>query len=88
MGEFPGGPVIRSPCSHCRGPRFNPGRGTRVSQASQRGEAKKKKKDVDWWGRGVVREMGLGRTKVNVNYWQSSNSGRVDVHLSIMLYNL
>ena len=21
--EFPGGPVVRTPCSHCRGPRFN-----------------------------------------------------------------
>ena len=22
--EFPGGPVVRMPCSHCQGPRFNP----------------------------------------------------------------
>ena len=24
LWEFPGRPVVRTPCSHCRGPRFNP----------------------------------------------------------------
>ena len=23
--KIPGGPVVRTPCFHCRGPRFNPG---------------------------------------------------------------
>ena len=22
-GHFPGGPVVRTPCSHCQGPKFN-----------------------------------------------------------------
>ena len=25
----PGGPVAKTPCSQCRGPRFDPGQGTR-----------------------------------------------------------
>ena len=38
--EFPGGPVVRTPRFHCRGPRFNGG-GTKILQAAC-GMAKKK----------------------------------------------
>ena len=33
--EFPGSPVVRTPHSHCWGPKFNPGWGTKIIQAAQ-----------------------------------------------------
>ena len=33
--EFPGDPVVRTWCFHCRGPDSTPGRGTRIPQAVQ-----------------------------------------------------
>ena len=27
-GHFPGGPVVKTPCSQCRGPGYIPGQGT------------------------------------------------------------
>ena len=41
--EFPGGPVVRTPCFHCGGRGSTPGRGTKIPQASRRGQKKKKK---------------------------------------------
>ena len=44
MGEeFPGGPVVKTLCFHCRGPRFNPWLGgTEILQVLQLGQKKKK----------------------------------------------
>ena len=42
--EFPGCPVVRAPCFHCRGTGSIPGRGTKIPQAEQHGKKKKKKK--------------------------------------------
>ena len=36
--EFPGGPVARTPCFHCRRPGVNPWSGTKILQAVQRGQ--------------------------------------------------
>ena len=33
--EFPGGPVVKTPCFHCRGRGFIPGPGTNIPHASQ-----------------------------------------------------
>ena len=35
MGDYPGGPVVKSPCSYCRGHKLNPwvGRGTKIPHA-------------------------------------------------------
>ena len=35
-GDFPGGPVVKSPCSQYRGPGFIPGQGTRSHMPQQR----------------------------------------------------
>ena len=40
-GEFPGGPVVRTWCSHCWGPGSIPGLGTKIPQASQCGQKKR-----------------------------------------------
>ena len=42
-GELPGGPVVRSQCSHSCGLGSIPGWGTKITQASWRGKKKKKK---------------------------------------------
>ena len=42
--EFPGGPVVRTPRLHCRGPGFNPWLGTKIPQAAWHSQKKKKKK--------------------------------------------
>ena len=34
LREFPGGSVVRTPCSHCQGPGSIPGRGTKILQAA------------------------------------------------------
>ena len=39
--ESPGGPVVRTPCFHCRGPGFSPG--TKIPQAAWWSQKKKKK---------------------------------------------
>ena len=41
--EFPGCPVVRTWCFHCCGPGSIPGRGTKIPQATQCGQKKKKK---------------------------------------------
>ena len=45
MGEeFPGGPVVKTLCFHCQGPRFNPWLGgTEILQVLQLGQKKKKR---------------------------------------------
>ena len=44
VGEFPGDPVIRTPCFHCPGPGSIPGLGTKILQVMQYGQKNKKKK--------------------------------------------
>ena len=41
LGESPGSPVVRIPCSHCGGLGLIPGRGTKILQAAQHGQKKK-----------------------------------------------
>ena len=43
-GEFPGGPVVKTPRSHCRGPGSTPGWGAKIPRAVRCGQKKKKKK--------------------------------------------
>ena len=45
LGEFPGGPVVRTRLFHCRGPHLIPGPGSKIPQAAQRGQKKKKKRE-------------------------------------------
>ena len=40
--EFPGGPVVRTLCFHCRGHGSIHGWGTKILQAMQQGQKKKK----------------------------------------------
>ena len=42
--EFPGGPVVRTPCFFCQAPGSIPGQGTETLQARQHGQKKKKNK--------------------------------------------
>ena len=42
--DFPGGPVVKNQCFHCRGTGSIPGQGTKVPQAVQCSQKKKKKK--------------------------------------------
>ena len=56
MGEFPGGPVVRTRRFPCRGPGSVPGPETKIPQALRRGQknppkkqkAKQKKKAYQW----------------------------------------
>ena len=41
-GNLPGGPVVKTPQFHCRGLGFDPGWGTKIPQAAQGGQKKKK----------------------------------------------
>ena len=38
LGEFNGGPVVRTPHFYCRGHKFNHWSGTKISQATQCGQ--------------------------------------------------
>ena len=42
MGELPGGPVVRTSCSHCWVPGFDPWSGIKIPQAALHGQKKKK----------------------------------------------
>ena len=42
MWELPGGPVVRTQCFHCWGPGKIPGWGTKILQAMQHDQKKKK----------------------------------------------
>ena len=44
--EFPGGPVVRTPCFHYRGTGLTPGWGTKIPQAVRCGQKKKKEKKI------------------------------------------
>ena len=47
--DFPGGPVVRTPCFHCRGHGFdpwNPGSGTKIPQATWYGQKQTNKQKV------------------------------------------
>ena len=46
--EFPGGPLVKTPCFHCRGCRFNPWSGNERGSCMPRCVAKKKK--MQQWG--------------------------------------
>ena len=35
LRDFPGGPVVRTPCLHCRGTDLIPGQGNKIPQAAQ-----------------------------------------------------
>ena len=41
--DFPGSPVVRTPCFHCREWEFNPWPGTEILQAARHGQNMKKK---------------------------------------------
>ena len=60
--EFPGGPVVRTLHFHCCGPGLIPGWGTKIPQATQHGQKKKKEKLMllQFWRPGV-QDAGVGR---------------------------
>ena len=43
-GDFPGSPVVMTPCFQCRGMSSIPGQGTKIPHYSWHGQKKKKKK--------------------------------------------
>ena len=45
--DFPSGPVVGTPHSHCRGRGFIPGGGTEIPHATQRGQKQNKTKKYD-----------------------------------------
>ena len=49
LREFPGGPVLRTPHFHCQGPGSIPGQGTKIPQAAQHDQKRKKKKKILKW---------------------------------------
>ena len=55
--DFPGGPVVKTPHSQCRGAGLIPGQGTKIPHASQRGQKKKKRKQKDFPGSAVVKNL-------------------------------
>ena len=48
--EFPAGPVVKTPSSHCQGPRINPCWETKIPQAVRCSFFKKKKRKKHDWG--------------------------------------
>ena len=47
QGDFPGGPVVKTPGFHCRGQRFDPGWRTKTSHALWCGQKIKKSRWTD-----------------------------------------
>ena len=41
-GDFPGSPVVKTPCFDCRGMGSIPGQGTKILRAARHGQKKKK----------------------------------------------
>ena len=41
-GDFPGSPVVKTSCFHCRGTDSIPGQGTKIPQTTECGKKKKK----------------------------------------------
>ena len=48
VGDASGGPEIKTPRSHCRGRRFDPGQGSKIPHASQCDNSKKRKSCHFW----------------------------------------
>ena len=70
--EFPGGPVVRTPCFHCWGPGFNPWSGTKIPQAAWCGPKKKsrRKKSANLKiGHLRLSSLETGRKKKNEEKW-------------------
>lgn len=42
-GDFPGGPMVKPPCFHCRWHKFYPWSGSKILLAAWHGQKKKKK---------------------------------------------
>ena len=40
LGDYPGGPVVKIPCFHCRGCGFDPNQGSKIPHAAQRVQKK------------------------------------------------
>ena len=64
LGEFPGGPVVKTPCFHCHGLRFKPIKELRSHKLHSTAIKKKKKKKT---GERDRREVG-GRFKREGTY--------------------
>ena len=73
--EFPGGPVVRTPSSHCRGPGFNPGGGTKILQEARCGQNKRKKEGrkegLGWWRGGKKTQTITGEEESMVGRTQN-----------------
>ena len=60
---IPGGPVVRTPCFHCRGLGSIPAWGTKISQTTQYGQKKGKK---------VCGKMCIGYTQILHHFIQGT----------------
>ena len=68
--NFPGGPVVKTPCFHCRGSGAIPDRGTTIPHATLHSQKEKRKKDYnDWWC--ILKEVGIYNflLPVSVSIW-------------------
>lgn len=50
IGDFPGGPVAKTPCSECRGPGFHSWLGNYISHAASKTQHSQIKKKVIFIG--------------------------------------
>ena len=46
LGDFLGGPVVKTPCFHCKCCGFDPGQGNKIPHAMWHGKKKKKDSQV------------------------------------------
>ena len=69
MRDFPGGTVVKTPHSHCRG---SPGQGTKIPHAVWHGQKKIKKKKNE----GIIK---IFPDKKNLKEKEGMNSSLVDV---------
>ena len=66
LGDFPGGPVIKTPCFHCRGPGFHPWLGKQNPTCHMAQQRKKRK--------------GRKKKRLGFQSWLSTTSGAVIEH--------
>ena len=71
--EFPGGPMVKTPCFHCRWHKFYPWSGSKIPLAAWHGQKKKKKKCLD--AGGEEREKGSEEGSSNPNFQLGATRG-------------
>ena len=69
--DFPGGPVVTTPCFHCRGVGLIPGQGTRNLHAACMAKKKKKEKEIN-----KVRQRRLNLQKIQKSSQRGGRQSR------------